>query len=214
MEQVMLIYFTNNMLLSTYKSLLTALGINKNLWPANGNHTLDMAGLGLMYIDKSPTGALTASTHFGYPHLGRPTDHFQVTPFEAIYCDPQTYEHIKMQASIDDNAGYDDNYLVYIRDFILDEVEADIVCLQNKIIGKNHILDQTYKYRAWYRAYDQIWIGNKVSPKTDPGDYIIEKTGDITVYAKNSISIKPGFHAQAGSDFHAFIGYESCSRPR
>jgi hypothetical protein len=53
-----------------------------------------------------------------------------------------------------------------------------------------------------------------VTPKTDPGGYIIEKTGDITVKAQNSISIKPGFHAQSGSDFHAFIGYDGCSRIR
>ena len=134
--------------------------------------------------------------------------------FVAIYCDPQTYEHIKLQKSIDDHQSYDDYYLVYLRNFILDEVEADIVCLQNQTIGKNHFQLSTYKYRAWYKAYDQIRIGNLVTPKTDAGDYIIESTGDITVKAQNSISIQPGFHAQAGSDFHAFIGYDGCSRPR
>jgi hypothetical protein len=40
-----------------------------------------------------------------------------------------------------------------------------------------------------------------VSPKTDPGDYIIEKTGVVDVHAKNSITLSPGFHAQAGSAF-------------
>jgi hypothetical protein len=24
---------------------------------------------------------------------------FTITPFEAVYCDPQTYQHIKMQES-------------------------------------------------------------------------------------------------------------------
>lgn len=89
------------------------------------------------------------------------------------------------------------------------------MALQNKVIGKNHpqgIPD--YKYKAWYKAHQRIEIGNTVSPKTNPGDYIIEKTGDITVYAGKSISIQPGFHAQAGSDFHAFIAFDGCSRPR
>ena len=118
-----------------------------------------------------------------------------------------------MQASVD-NDNLDDNYLVYLRDFILDEVEADIVCLQNKTIGKNHIQSPNYKYKAWYKAYDQILIGNLVTPKTDPGDYIIEDSGEITVYAGNSITLSPGFHSQAESYFHAYIHSEPCSRPR
>jgi hypothetical protein len=118
-----------------------------------------------------------------------------------------------MQESIDDD-GLNEAYLVYLRNFILDEVEADIVCLQNKVIGKNHIQTAGYKYRAWYKAYDQILIGYLVTPKTDAGDYIIESSGDITVHAGNSITLSPGFHAQGGSDFHAFIYYDGCSRPR
>ncbi len=124
-----------------------------------------------------------------------------------------------MQESIDDD-GLNQAYLVYLRNFILDEVEADIVCLQNKVIGKNHIQTVGYKYRAWYKAVNQIWIGYLVSPKTDAGDYIIESSGDITVYAGQSVTIQPGFHlpvrrtgAQAGSDFHAFIYFDGCVRP-
>src|SRR5690606_38134131 len=47
--------------------------------------------------------------------------------------------------------------------------------------------------------------GVHVTPKTDPGDYIIESTGDITLYAGNAIYLKNGFHAQSGADFHAYI---------
>lgn len=93
------------------------------------------------------------------------------------------------------------------------EIESDVVYLQNKTIGKNHRQnDPTYKYRAWYKAYTRIEIGYLVSPKTDPGDYIIEATGDITVYAGESVVLKPGFHAQNGSAFHAFIKRE-CAQP-
>jgi hypothetical protein len=84
---------------------------------------------------------------------------------------------------------------------------------QNKTIGKNHVQNNpSYKYRAWYKAYTRIEIGHLVTPKTDPGDYIIESTGDITVYAGESVVLKSGFHAQAGSAFHAFIKRE-CARP-
>lgn len=93
------------------------------------------------------------------------------------------------------------------------EIESDIVYLQNKTIGKNHVQDvPSYKYRAWYKAFTRIEIGNLVTPKTDPGNYVIEKTGDITVYAGESVVLKPGFHAQNGSTFHAFIKRE-CARP-
>src|SRR5690554_1505558 len=131
--------------------------------------------------------------------------------FEAIYCDPQTYQHIKMQASVDES-NLDDTYLVHTRNFILDEVEADIVYLQNKTIGKNHIQwDPNYRYKAWYKAYDQIVFSKDQSPKTDPGPFIIEKTGDITVYAGEQIIMKPGFHSQSGSTYHAFIKSPPCT---
>lgn len=106
-------------------------------------------------------------------------------------------------------------FLVHTRNFILDEVEADIVYLQNKTIGKNHIQwDPNYRYKAWYKATDRVVFGDSVTPKTDIGPYIIEETGEITAYACNSVTLKPGFHAKAGSKFHAFIHCDGCSRPR
>ena len=164
-------------------------------------------------VNKTPREVIQ-SNYVGYSNLAHPSNHFNITPFEAIYCDPQTYEHIKMQKSVD-NDNLDDTYLVHTRNFILDEVEADIVYLQNKTIGKNHIQwDTNYRYKAWYKAYDKIVFGDTVTPKTDPGPYIIEKTGEITADACNGVVLKPGFHAQAGSKFHAFAHCDGCSRPR
>jgi len=67
-------------------------------------------------------------------------------PFEAIYCNPQTFEHIKMQKSVDKN-NLDDTYLAHTGDFILNEVEADIVYPQNKTISKNHVQGDSH-YRC------------------------------------------------------------------
>jgi hypothetical protein len=195
--------------------LVSALGINPTIWQ-NNNLFFDMREEGLMFESYENLNGNIRSELFGYPHLAHPSNHFNITPFEAVYADPQTYEHIKMKKSIgvpEDNLNPE--YLVHTRNFILDEVEADVVALQNKVIGKNHNQGlANYKYRAWYKAHSRIEIGNTVTPKTNPGDYIIESTGDITVYAGQSVSLKPGFHAQAGSDFHAFIAYDGCSRPR
>lgn len=188
----------------SFLPLVSALAINPGIWQ-NNNLFYNVKDQGLMYNEFNSN---TQSDLYGYPNLAHPTNHFNITPFEAVYCDPQTYEHIKMQASIDDNAGYLPYYLETTRDFILDETEATDVFLQNKIIGKNHnqgLIGSGYKYKAWYKAKNTLTIGHQVTPKTDPGDYVIEQTGDITAYAGYEINIKPGFHAQSGSNFHAYI---------
>lgn len=193
---------------------VSALGINPSIWQNNNLH-YNVKDEGLMYQSNYDLTFNIKSNIFGYPNLAHPTNHFSVTPFEAVYCDPQTYEHIKMQASIDENSGMDDVYLVHTRNFILDEVEADVVYLQNKIIGKNHLnWIPNYRYKAWYKAYDQVVFGSNVTPKTDIGPYIIEPTGEITAYACNGVHITTGFHAQNGSKFHAYEHCDGCSRPR
>ena len=92
-----------------------------------------------------------------------------------------------------------------LREFMINEVEPWNFPLQNKVIGENHVIDPTYEYKAWYKARGAILIGNSVTPRTNSGDYIIQATGNITVYAGAAVDIKPGFHAKAGATFHAFI---------
>jgi hypothetical protein len=196
----------------SFLPMVSALGINPSIWQ-NNNLYYNLKDEGLMY-QKLTDIPNNKSDLYGYPNLGYPSNHFNITPFEALYCDPQTYEHIKMQASIDENNGMDDVFLVHTRNFILDEVEADIVYLQNKIIGKNH--NQwygTYRYKAWYKAYQDIVVGTNVTPKTDPGPYTIESTGEITLYACREINLKPGFSSAHGSSFHGFIQCDGCYRP-
>src|SRR5690606_16766198 len=112
----------------------------------------------------------------------------------------------------------DDNYLVYLRDFILNEVEADVVCLQNKVIGENHInWLPDYRYKAWYKAKKTIRVGYDVTPKTNKGNFTIKPSGDVVVYAGESIEVAPGweaFHVQQGATWHAFIEDDGCDRPR
>lgn len=190
--------------------MVSALAINHDIWGL-GNLFYNLKLEGLMF---NQFNSNVQSNTFGYPNLGHPTDHFTITPFEAIYCDPQTYEHIKMDASIEENDNYDATYLDYTAQFIVDEVEADNVFLQNKIIGENHVQwDPSYTYSAWYKAQNKLTIGNLVTPKTDPGDYVIEASGDITVYAGREINLKSGFHAMQESEFHAYID-DDCTPDR
>lgn len=197
----------------SFMPTVSALGINPGIWQ-NNNLYYNLKDEGLMYQSKFDYDNDIRSDLFGYPNLAYPNNHFNITPFEAVYCDPQTYQHIKMQQSVSDD-GLEDVYLVHTRNFILDEVEADVVYLQNKVIGKNHVQwDPNYRYKAWYKAYQDIVVGSNVSPKTDPGAYTIESTGDITMYACHEINLKPGFSAANGSNFHAFIRCDGCYRPR
>jgi hypothetical protein len=192
--------------------MVSALGINPAIWN-NNNLYYNLKDEGLMYQSNYDLTFNIKSDTYGYPNLAHPSNHFNITPFEAVYCDPQTYQHIKMQQSIDDD-NLDDVYLVHTRNFILDEVEADNVYMQNKVIGKNHIQwNPDFRYKAWYKAYQDIVVGANVTPKTDPGPYIIEKTGDITMYACHEINLKPGFSSVHGSSFHGFIRCDGCYRP-
>lgn len=110
------------------------------------------------------------------------------------------------------------DYLVYLRDFIVNEVEADVVCLQNKVIGENHVnwLPE-YRYKAWYKAKKTIRVGYDVTPKTNKGHFTIKPSGDVVVYAGESIEVPPGweaFHVQQGATWHAYIYDDGCDRPR
>jgi hypothetical protein len=196
----------------SFLPLISAFAVKPSIW-ANNNLLFDTKQQGLMYTDRNLITISNASNTYGYPNVGHIYDHFNITPFEAIYTDPQTYEHIKMQASITQTEpNLDQSFLYNTRNFIVDEVEADHVKLQNKIIGKNHIQNlPSYKYKAWYKASLSIELGREVTAKTDVGDYIIESTGDITTYAGESVTIKPGFHTKQGSSYRAYIGYQPCN---
>jgi hypothetical protein len=132
----------------------------------------------------------TITDNYGYPHHGHP-DHFNITPFEAVYADQYQWDHIVFDNTLNDYGGnnglglgqYD---LGRYRDFLNDEVEPWDGWLQNKVIGQNHKVDPNYEYEAWYKARGVFRIGSNVTPKTDPGAYIIQSTGNINVYANDA----------------------------
>jgi hypothetical protein len=185
----------------SHKSTFTGLGINPNLWPSDGSHTLDMQGLGLMFIEFN-FNPNDPSNYFGYPNLGRPNDHFDVTPFEAIYVGENIHPHIVLEES--DDADVD-----AINGFILNEVEPWYLGLQNQNLGAQARSNYTYKARR--RAKYSITTGHLVTPKTDPGDYNVELNADLKLEAGESIHLKPGTHIKAGAKAHLFINYAACS---
>lgn len=186
----------------SHKAVVTALGINKNLWPANGSMTLNMHSLGLMYNSVSNLNNNIKSDHYGYPNLGRPTDHFQVTPFEAIYVDNKINPHIRLN---EDNAAD----LATLNNFVLNEVEPWYLGLQNMQVGAQARAD--YRYFSYRRARHGIVAGHLVTPATDPGDFNVNANGKLTLKAGDYIVLKPGVHFKAGSIVHIVPEYERCN---
>lgn len=187
-----------------FMPLVSSLAINPTIWQ-NNNLYFNLQDEGLMYKSENDLNEGNFSTTYGYPNLAHPIDHFNITPFEAVYADSISWDHIVMGNTLDEYLNDDQSYYGKLRDFLNDEVEGYIVSLQNKVIGQNHTLNPSFRYKAWYKSRYQVVIGNNVTPKTDEGNYIIEKSGDITTYAGSSIIIKPGFQIKSGGTFHAYI---------
>lgn len=190
--------------LFSHKPVVTALGINPNLWPSDGSMTLNIQNLGLMYnqLNFNPN---IPSDHFGYPNLGRPDDHFQVTPFEAIYVDKRLNPHIILT---DD----DPTDLNALNDFIRNEVEPWYLGLQNQTVGAQ--ARPNYIYYSYRRAKHEIIVGNLVTPTTDPGDFVVNPNGKLTLKAGDKIVLKPGTTFKKGSLVYIKPEYEQCNNQK
>lgn len=185
----------------SHKSVVTALGINPNLWPVDGSMTVNVQDLALMY-NQFDIINIPQSNNYGYPNLGRPNDHFQVTPFEAIYIDNQINPHIDMSGG--------GNEVDKLNDFIFGEAEPWYLTLQNQVVGSRARLNYNYYVRR--RARNIITVGHLVTPSTDPGDYVTLENVEVDLRAGQEINLKPGVHFQSGSTVHLEIEFEECPR--
>jgi len=187
----------------SHKSVVTALGVNENLVPADGSYTLDMKSLGLMYENYSDLTSTPPikSNHYGYPNLGRPVDHFSVTPFEAIYVDNTIDPHIKLE-----EANAVDRQI--LTDFIKNEVEPWYLSLQNDTLGAQ--AHPNYLYKSNRIAKYNIVVGHLVTPKTDPGDYVVAPNADLQLKAGQAIDLFVGTTILEGSRATLTIEYLPC----
>lgn len=149
----------------SHKSVVSALAINRNLWPTNESMTLDMQGLNLMYQNYSDVPFQNHSNHFGYPHLGNPLNHFDITPFEAIYVDKQVHPHINFKTSYN---PFKDS----LNNFLLNEIEPWYLGLQNLELGTQ--VQPTFTYKSLRRAKYLIEVGSNVTASTNPNPYIVK----------------------------------------
>lgn len=148
---------------------------------------------------------------YGYPVLGHPTNHYDITPFQAIYADEFNETHVSsfVPTAISNGLPTAWNNSVHpkINDFLFSEIQYKNVYLQNQQVGWN---TNGADYRADYEAQESITLGEKVTPSTDIAPYEIWDNGIVNCKAGNEISIKNGFHAMGGSEFHAEIISPQC----
>src|SRR5690554_444543 len=145
-----------------------------------------------------------AFNYYGYPNLGRPNDHFEVTPFEAIFCGPRIQRHIRLNEA----APF---YVDSLKQFVLNEVEPWYLGLQNMRIGSQARSD--YRYYSYRRAKHKIVVGDSVTPTTDYGAFIVEPNGKLTLKAGDEIWIDK-IHLKQGSIVHIVPGYTECGNTK
>lgn len=194
-------YLPNGLQVVTHKTVLSALAIDQSLWPSNGTHTLDIQSFDLMYDSESGLGSGTQSDHYGYPNLGRPSDHFDITPFEAIYIDNIPNDHIDL---IDDNPM--DRAI--LTNFLLTEYRPWVLGLQNDHVGSQ--ARSSYTYRSRRMAKLAIHTGFNVTPTTDKDYYVVEPNADLILEAGKYIELRPGTYTELGARALIHIHYEEC----
>lgn len=201
-------FFLLNNRYASHKATVSALAINPNLWPANGSMTLDMHELEIMYDDWKTIGSNQEQSNFyGYPHIGRPNDYAQVTPFDAIYVDDRVDPHIDLDGRL---------YKTELNNFLYNEIEPWYLALQNQQLGGQARPD--YRYKAKLRARNAIWIGSKVTPKTPQGTYLLKANADLTLRAGEYIDfvavdgqeVDVLFDMEEGASIDIAVGYEQC----
>ena len=180
--------------------VLSALSIKENnsLYPWNKDVSFNLHSLGLMF-DLDEYGNYIPSNEIGYPRLNYPTNHFELTPFEAFFCDQKMNKHIKVAHSTDNMAK-----------FLLEEITPYDLWFQNKKVGE--LSPSSYTYAADYESKISIVAGENVTYKTDVGPYILLPNSDVQHKAGEFIELKPGFEAQFGCVYDAIIGPMGCQQ--
>lgn len=199
---------------TSFTPVISCLDI-RNFTPTNFQLHWDLQSNELLYYGFDEiTGIELQSDFFGYPWIGHPTNHFAITPFEAIYADEFNETHIGSFSTSAVNGAYPSASTLsnaphdFINDFLFTEIMYKKLYLQNREIGWN---TDGSDYTAEFETQDEIIIGEAVTYQTDPAPFNVLSNGTVICHAANSISIKPGFHAQAGSGFHAYIEEPTCT---
>lgn len=186
-----------------------------------GRLNYDMKAEGLMYdnlMDADIGNPNDASSFYGYPHLAHPQDHYDYTPFDAVFAwDEVNTVHIQSgeaEFNPDGNDGRGKWEQIHspvrgvIKNFIVDETDFYNAFIQNRSYGWNARED--FEYKAKIVAWNEIYAGQNVTQRTDFKPAEILENANISFKACKSVNLKSGFHAKSGSEFHAQATSSAC----
>ncbi len=176
-------------------------------------------------------GILIDSKNFdyGYPHLTYPSNHYAITPFDAIWAVGESEKG--------PNHFHVEDPQKEMSDFMVGEVAPEYLYLSNRSINEllptytyynknTGTTNSSTQYQAAYSARKSIFCGNdvyyivsnqsdgnKVPTKelTPKGNFSIGANGDVEFTAGKEIYLLPGFESQSGSNFIAAIEPNPCS---
>lgn len=158
-------------------------------------------GLGLMKKQNGSPLVPSLRENYGFPHIAYPNNHYNITPFDAIWAVGIPADDRSNQA----NEFHVEDPDVQIGKFLQDEIASETQYLSNRIIGGS------YEYKADFEARHDIVCGYDIysnHPLGQPaanGNFIVNSNADVNFKAARHITLKPGFSAKSGSRFTAYI---------
>ena len=192
----------------------------RNFNPVQTNYRLDydLAENNLFFQNSADEYSGLPSENYGYPHFGDPVNHYQtLTPFDAIFSTVHNEEHIfgnlVQRSNMQDfSEPYERVYnplLNIMNKFILEESDYEDAFIQNEKYG--HFIQNGNTYKAKVHAPERVFIGKKVTQRTNFKDAFFLENSEILVKAGKEIIIKEGANLLKGTNSHLVIGPHPCS---
>lgn len=184
----------------------------------------------LLMINKT-NGVFQKGMHedFGYPHIAFPTNHYSITPFDAIWA-------VGLNSKADNHYHVEDPQ-PHLAEFMAAEVAPEHVFLSNRTIDEELPVYtylnsntgfpvNTTKYQAAFDARRKIYCGfdvyhipvypsngttAEVKELSPTGNFTVGTNADVEFTAGEDISLLPGFEVTTGASFNAQIIPKYCS---
>lgn len=155
-------------------------------------------------------GTDSSSNFYGYPHLGYPTNHYQVTPFDALFTFNQNTQHLINSRQISETffVGEWTDMVSELPNFLQREAQGISCYLQNRRIGLFTLAGASY--RADFSPRKELILGEHVTQQTDFVPVVFESNSISEAKAGKEIHFLPGVEIKSGAQVHFFIESDDC----
>lgn len=192
---------------------------------ARADRFTDVSAMGLMTINNDVGLTQHPDKRFGFPYLQYPSNHYQITPFDAVYAIGNN------NVDVNNNPKPDNHYHVedaqtFIGDYVANvEVAPTTLYMTNQIIGNSAGTWPGYTggYVAEFEARDRIVVGKTNMAGTNlykadnylyymsPYDNVSVAVGSkAIIHAGLSVELLPGFETPVGAELDASIEPYTC----